>query len=233
MADALSRLPVAEVFGPTFQGEGPHCGRHTAFVRLGLCNLACSWCDTPYTWDYSRFDVADDCPETSIPTIHDRLRAIPTDTVTLTGGEPLMHHRFLDRLMLPEWEWHAETNGTIAPPVYWAALVEHTTVSPKINTGDPYAKRIKPAVLDQWNELAIDGRAAFKFVVTDVTDLDAVQDVVDCVGINPRYVWIMPEGVSAIALIARHRQLAKAILDRGFNTSTRLHTLLYEQERGR
>lgn len=41
-------LLVSEVFGPTVQGEGKHCGRIAAFVRLGGCNLHCRWCDTPY-----------------------------------------------------------------------------------------------------------------------------------------------------------------------------------------
>ena len=51
-------LVVAEVFGPTFQGEGPSAGRRAMFLRLGRCNLDCAWCDTPYTWDWSRFDPA-------------------------------------------------------------------------------------------------------------------------------------------------------------------------------
>ena len=51
-------LVVAEVFGPTFQGEGPSTGQRAGFVRLGRCNLDCSWCDTPYTWDWERFDPA-------------------------------------------------------------------------------------------------------------------------------------------------------------------------------
>lgn len=53
----MDTLPVAEVFGPTFQGEGPYAGRIASFVRLGGCNLSCSWCDTPYTWDGVRFDL--------------------------------------------------------------------------------------------------------------------------------------------------------------------------------
>lgn len=55
---AEGELVVSEVFGPTFQGEGPSLGRRAGFVRLGRCNLDCSWCDTPNTWDWSRFDPA-------------------------------------------------------------------------------------------------------------------------------------------------------------------------------
>ncbi|MGH3922689.1 MAG: 7-carboxy-7-deazaguanine synthase QueE, partial [Pseudonocardiaceae bacterium] len=49
-------LLIAEQFGPTFQGEGPSVGQQALFIRLSSCNLSCSWCDTPYTWDWTRFD---------------------------------------------------------------------------------------------------------------------------------------------------------------------------------
>ena len=28
----------------------------TMFLRLGICNLACDWCDTKYTWDWANYD---------------------------------------------------------------------------------------------------------------------------------------------------------------------------------
>ncbi len=46
-------LWVAEMFGPTVQGEGPSTGQHAMFIRLAGCHLSCSWCDTAY-WSGSR-----------------------------------------------------------------------------------------------------------------------------------------------------------------------------------
>jgi 7-carboxy-7-deazaguanine synthase len=40
-------LQVQEIF-PTVQGEGPHTGVPSVFIRLGGCNLACTFCDTEF-----------------------------------------------------------------------------------------------------------------------------------------------------------------------------------------
>lgn len=42
-------LQVSEIF-KSVQGEGPFCGMPSIFLRLGICNLSCVWCDTSYTW---------------------------------------------------------------------------------------------------------------------------------------------------------------------------------------
>ena len=80
-------LPISEVFGPTLQGEGPHAGRTVQFIRLGGCNLSCSWCDTPYTWDASRFNLRQELTPMSVQEILDRI--IPGVPIVLSGGEPL------------------------------------------------------------------------------------------------------------------------------------------------
>lgn len=222
-------LPLSEVFGPTFQGEGPHAGRRAGFVRLGLCNLSCEWCDTPYTWDSTRYNVREECPDTPISEAHASLEAMDVPLVVLTGGEPLIHKTKLQELLDQRWEWHVETNGTISPPLWWPERVTHTTVSPKVGTRDPLSKRIKPYVLRQWDQLG----ATFKFVCRDESDLLAADAAVAESGISPDCVWIMPEGTSATDLLATHKALAPDILARGYNTTTRLHALLWGDERGR
>src|SRR5690606_25665181 len=40
-----------EIFA-SLQGEGASAGKPCAFIRLSRCNLACQWCDPPYTWHF-------------------------------------------------------------------------------------------------------------------------------------------------------------------------------------
>lgn len=226
-------LVVAEVFGPTFQGEGPSVGRRAGFVRLGRCNLDCSWCDTPYTWDWDRYDPAVELRPMSVATALAQLDDVAPEIVVVTGGEPLLQQRrlvpLLDGCAAHGWPVEIETNGTIVPDERLVSLVGQWNVSPKLaNSGVPYEKRIRS---DALIALRATGRAVFKFVVTDVNDLDEVADLVDDHALAP--VWIMPEGTDPTTQLDRARQLADSVLARGWNLTLRLHTLLWGDQRGR
>lgn len=226
-------LVVAEVFGPTFQGEGPSVGRRAGFVRLGRCNLDCSWCDTPYTWDWDRYDPTSELRRESVATILEQLDAMRPEMVVVTGGEPLLQQRRLVPLLQAcaarGWPVEIETNGTIAPDDRLRALVGQWNVSPKLaNSGIPLDKRIRAEALAS---LRATGTAVFKFVVTQAADLDEVVDLVEAHELEP--VWIMPEGTDPTTLLEHARQLAGPVLDRGWNLTLRLHVLLWGDERGR
>jgi len=103
MGDAGSqRVDLVEVFS-SFQGEGPHVGRSTLFVRLAGCDLRCAWCDSPGTWlpgNVARVETSPASGERErvaspvelshlIPWL-ERLEAPRHRFVSLTGGEPLL-----------------------------------------------------------------------------------------------------------------------------------------------
>ena len=221
---------VSEVFGPTLQGEGPSIGRRCGFLRLGRCNLACTWCDTPYTWRWSDHDPEAELCEMGDAEILERLDAMRVEMVVISGGEPLLQQRELEPLVDTArrdrgWRVEVETAGTIAPTV----AVDQWNVSPKLgSSGNPRDRRYKPDVLRAFNTT---GRAVFKFVVTSEADLDEVSSIVEDCGLDN--VWLMPEGVDPTALEQRLQWIAPAAIDRGWNVTTRLHVLLWGDERGR
>ena len=75
-------LPLMEAFY-TIQGEGYHKGKAAYFIRIGGCDVGCHWCDVKESWN------ADLHPPTSIEKIVEEALA-HSDTVVVTGGEPLM-----------------------------------------------------------------------------------------------------------------------------------------------
>lgn len=234
-------LVVSEVFGPTIQGEGPHTGRQVGFIRFGGCNLHCSWCDTPYTWDASRYDLRAELGRRTVDSLVDHIRAIDVDTVVLSGGEPLLQQRqpawgrLLYRLNVLGVDIHVETNGTIAPTKTTEGYVSHFSVSPKLaHAGDPEDQRIVPEVLRAYEHIATyDGRAIFKFVARTRRDLLDIAKLAQDHQLDHRHVWVMPEGTTAEEVLDGTRDLIGDVLAGGFNFTTRLHTLIWGQERAR
>jgi organic radical activating enzyme len=225
-------LVVNEVFGPTLQGEGPSTGRRCGFVRLGRCNQSCVWCDEPQTWAWDRFDADAELHEMAVDDVLGAVDAMDVDMVVVTGGEPLLQQGALEGLLravkVRRWRVEIETAGTIAPAMS-DDLVYQWNVSPKLaNSGNPVDRRYKPEVLRAFEAT---GRAVFKFVACEPSDLDEVGVIVVECGLTD--VWIMPEGTDAKTLARRTSALADDVVKRGWNLTTRLHVLLWGDVRGR
>jgi 7-cyano-7-deazaguanosine (preQ0) biosynthesis protein QueE len=232
-ATASAQLRVAELFGPTLQGEGPSIGQRALFVRLSGCNLDCSWCDTPYTWDWTRFDQAEQSHTAPITQILDRVLAHDADLIVITGGEPLIQQRRLLPLVAAlrsaGRRVEVETNGTIAPTSELAGQVSGFNVSPKLaGSGVAADQRIRSAALASLRDT---GKATFKFVIAmpgDVEELAALQKEHRLAPI-----WVMPEGTTAERVVDGLRALAEPALVHGWNLTPRLHVLLWGDQRGR
>lgn len=236
-AAGIGTLLVSEVFGPTFQGEGPSLGRRCSFLRLGACNLHCQWCDTPYTWDWTGrngriYDPGEELRRQSVDDVWADLEFRSADMLVVSGGEPMLQQRqlvpLLRRAVDAGWWIEVETAGTIGPDSEFAALVGRFNVSPKLeNSGNSAAQRYKPMALDT---LQTSGKATWKFVAQSVADLDEIGHLVDRHRLTP--VYVMPEGITADVIASRSHDLTDAVLARGWNLTTRLHVLLYGNRRG-
>jgi 7-carboxy-7-deazaguanine synthase len=225
-------LAVSELFGPTLQGEGPSAGRPASFIRLSGCLLACRWCDTPYTWDWTRFDRSAEQRRMPVADVTAWALGQPTGLVVITGGEPLLQARQLAKLV-PALTGagvavEIETSGTLVPPPAMAGEGVTFNVSPKLaNSGMPAARRIRGEAL---RALAASGRARFKFVTTGLGDLDEIAELREAYGLDP--VWVMPEGTSSTAVLDGMRLLADEVIARGWHLAPRLHILLWGDQRG-
>lgn len=132
--------PIYEVFSG-IQGEGPLVGLRQIFIRFCMCNLRCRYCDTtaarrmvrearleidPGSREFERV-INPLNVDTILQAVH-RLN-LPTGlhhSVSLTGGEPLLHFQFLERFLPPVrkagLKIYLETNGTL--PASLAKIID-------------------------------------------------------------------------------------------------------------
>lgn len=79
------KLPLVEAFY-TIQGEGQHSGKAAFFIRIGGCDVGCSWCDTKFSWNPEIH------PLVEIEEIIEKINESGADSVVVTGGEPLAYN---------------------------------------------------------------------------------------------------------------------------------------------
>lgn len=129
---AQKKLPVMEVFGPTIQGEGLLAGTQTHFVRFGLCDYACTMCDSIHAVDANFVSAhAKWMTQQEIDILLTNDFPHYTPWVTLSGGNPAIHNLddLVSRLHYRGIKISIETQGTFAPD--WIDRLDVITVSPK------------------------------------------------------------------------------------------------------
>lgn len=226
-----NKIYVTELYGPVFQGEGRTLGMPCAFLRLAGCNLTCCFCDSKYTWDWKQYEKANEVHACEIDAVYHEilLRAQTCRRVVITGGEPMLQQLALidlsKMLRASNIVIEVETAGTI---MLLEDFADVYNVSLKLtNSGNKVLKAIVPEAIASFRAT---GKAVWKFVIARRDDLDEVERLVDEYALHP--VYIMPEGVTAEAVIQSTLAIADAVIDKNFILTTRLHTLIYGPRRG-
>ena len=116
-------LPLMESFY-TLQGEGYHKGSAAYFIRIAGCDIGCHWCDVKDSWNSKLH------PPTNVSEIVSAAKKY-SDTVVITGGEPLMWNMdpLCDALHLLGIQIHIETSGAYSISGSW----DWFCLSPKKN----------------------------------------------------------------------------------------------------
>lgn len=125
------KIPVAEIFGPTIQGEGHVAGLRTVFLRVGGCDYRCSHCDSMHAVDPKEVaQLPRYTPEEITELLLSRCLATNTPTVTISGGNPALYDLdFVQYELAKQVSVSVETQGTLWRN--WLGHSTYLTVSPK------------------------------------------------------------------------------------------------------
>ncbi|PLW93904.1 MAG: 7-carboxy-7-deazaguanine synthase QueE [Marinilabiliales bacterium] len=100
-------LPVMEQFY-SIQGEGLNTGKAAFFLRIGGCDVGCSFCDVKESWNPDIF------PPVHVDEIVKNIQYEKADAVVITGGEPMLYNLDIlcERLKNAGIEIFLETSGS-------------------------------------------------------------------------------------------------------------------------
>ena len=170
----MTVLRIAEIFGPTIQGEGALIGEPTLFVRAGGCDYRCTWCDSMHAVDsaYRREWVP-----MSPDAVWEELLRLSEErplTVSLSGGNPAIQD-FGPLIALGRaagYRFACETQGSVARP--WFSDLDTLVLSPKPPSSGELVN------WDIFSDCVEAGRGAgstvMKIVVFDSVDYDWAKD---------------------------------------------------------
>lgn len=157
----------------SIDGETKRSGELVWFIRTVGCNLSCIWCDTNYCHTEAGFEID----------IDDLVNKIEAENsckkVTITGGEPLIHHnidKLLLRLLEDGFDVNIETNGSINP----YCVLDKNTFGKYRRTGQLWFSLDYKCTFSTMRDKMISARSAayvlghhdcYKFVVANEEDL--------------------------------------------------------------
>lgn len=230
------KLPVLEIFGPTFQGEGRAIGQKTMFVRTGGCDYHCDWCDSAFTWDGSEKPTRMTSDE--VIAALDELGTY--DYVTLSGGNPALlaanMAELVKKLKARGVKLAVETQGSRWQD--WLLDIDDVTLSPK----PPSSKMtVNMETLDFIVEKLPKDRVTFKIPIFNDEDLDFAKMIQD--RYQPDVLYLSagnPEPKADGSIVQHQLERLAQLWDRvakddswgNVRVLPQLHTLVYDNKRG-
>lgn len=236
----MKEYRVAEIFGPTIQGEGIDVGVPCYFVRLGGCDFRCVWCDSMHAVDPA---LVRELPKMSPLVIADKLALLPGgyERIIFSGGNPALYDlepvfKAIMSRSPRNWRFCIETQGTVIPT--WLDWVDTCVISPK----PPSSKMVhKIEQLQAFYDAAFTNARAtcVKVVAFDRNDLAFAGHIAR--KLNLREIWISVgtnKDDTSETLLERYRLIANMCLNDfssskiNFHVMPQMHVLLWGHKLG-
>lgn len=213
-------MKVVEIF-KSIDGEGKRAGLPTTFVRLYGCNLNCSYCDTRYGCEDNNYIIR------SVDSIMDTIKRFGIQSVTITGGEPLIHpgiHKLINTLLESGYWVNVETNGSI----WIGEFPKHKNLFFTMDYKSPSSGMEKRMILENLSLLT--SKDVLKFVVGSEEDLDRSLEILEqyqpnCqIYFSPIFKEIEPKAI--VEFIIKHKL-------NNCKVQVQLHKIIWDpEERG-
>ena len=235
----MSQLRIAEIFGPTIQGEGALIGEPTVFVRTGGCDYRCTWCDSLHAVDSAYRHTWAAMDTDAVWAEVQRLSKGRPLTVSLSGGNPAIQD-FTQLIALGHadgYRFACETQGSIAKP--WFKDLDTLVLSPKPpSSGETVDWGAFDACLRAADGA---GNTVMKIVIFDETDYAWAREVADTY--PALHLFLQPGNLEVDPNVAVDPQMLadkllwlvdKAMQDNWFapRILPQLHVLLWGNKRG-
>ena len=235
----MSQLRIAEIFGPTIQGEGALIGEPTVFVRTGGCDYRCAWCDSLHAVDSAYRHTWAAMDTDAVWAEVQRLSKGKPLTVSLSGGNPAIQD-FTQLIALGQaggYRFACETQGSVAKP--WFGDLDTLVLSPKPPSS---GETVDWAAFDACRRAADGaGNIVMKIVIFDETDYAWAREAADKYPALP--LFLQPGNLEVDPNVAVDLQMLadkllwlvdKAMHDNWFapRVLPQLHVLLWGNKRG-
>lgn len=236
---------INEIY-PCLQGEGINLGKPSLLIRFQICNLRCTWCDTPFTHtlksdpiDKNDVNSNQKFLRYSLDSLIKNIESFNLKHLIFSGGEPTLQNlAIIMKSLGKNFTAEVETNGTRIPHLQLKNFFEDDyylmqwNVSPKFSNAK---QDLEPDALKHWASLAEKHELIFfKFVVRKQfasEDICEILKIINTYKISKDRVFLMPEGNHLSSQIL-NKWLHDECLKLGFRYTPRLHVLIFEDLRG-
>jgi len=221
-------IKLSEPLHVVYQGEGIHTQKKMILLRTSGCNVQCISCDSKHSWD-----TVDN--EYIISDLTRSLRLLSNESdinhIMITGGNPELQKEELIKLInnMGIFYFDIEVPGLVP----WGGLYSSHNIqfnfSPKIGALENKNKKFEYKAFENLPQNYI-----IKVVVSE-DDFDnnilAIEDLMEKYKIPIDKIYLMPMGTTREEIIKGSQFLMQKCLEIGFNFTTRLHVLLFDNKK--